>query len=111
MADQHYFGAHAVDNGGIDVLSVGHWTGDGQVGFKVLRRWSGREGMLGLTYDAKAGKIVARLDGVSIDEHTLDLLPGDTVQLRIGANLPATDAVLDLLVREIAFDRPILSAP
>lgn len=104
-------GVKGTDDGGVDVLSVGHWSGDGQLGLKVLRRWAGREGTLALAYDATAGKIVASLDGVWIDERTLDLLPGDTVQLRIGANLQATDAMLDLAVREIAFDRPVLSAP
>lgn len=104
-------GVKGTEDGGIDVLSVGHWSGDGQLGLKVLRRWTGREGTLSLAYDAKAGKIVASIDGVWVDEHTLDLLPGDTVQLRIGANLQATDAVLDLTVREIAFDRPVVSGP
>ncbi len=104
-------GVKGTDDGGIDVLSVGHWSGDGQLGLRVIRRWTGREGTLSLAYDEKAGKIVASLDGVSIDEHTLDLLPGDTIQLRIGANLQAADAALDLLVRQIAFDRPVLAAP
>jgi hypothetical protein len=104
-------GVKGTADGGIDVLSVGHWAGDGQLGLQVLRKWSGREGRLTLSYDAKAGKMVASLDGDRIAEHTLDLLPGDTVQLRVGANLQAADAALDVLVREIVFERPVLSVP
>lgn len=98
-------------DGTIDILSVGHWSGDGQLGLHVLKRWTGREGTLGLVYDAKAGKIVASINGDTVTERTLDLLPGDNVQLRIGANLQAADASLDLLVREIVFDRPLFSVP
>ena len=101
-------GVKGTDDGGIDVLSVGHWHGDGQLGLSVLRQWKGREGTLSLSYDAKAGSIVAAVDGVRVGSYTLDLLPGDTIQLRIGANLQAADASLDLLVRDIAFERPLL---
>jgi hypothetical protein len=106
------FGFKGEEDGKIGVLSAGHWSGDGQFGMVVSESWRGREATLALAYDARTGKASASLDGWrTIAEHKLDLIAGDTVQLRIAANLQAADAKLDLLIKEVVFDRSLIVDP
>jgi hypothetical protein len=99
-------GVKGNENGDLEAIAVGHWSGDGQLGVDHYPgRWTAGEGTLAMTYDARRGTIVASINGRSTMDHTLDLLPGDSIELRVGATLEGPDAVADLVVREVAFDR------
>jgi hypothetical protein len=105
------FGFKGAEDGTISVLAAGHWRGDGQFGMVVSEPWQKHEATVSVAYDAASGKVSASIDGRRIAEYKLDLLPGDTVQLRVAANLQAADAKLDLLIKEIVFERSLLSTP
>gem|GEM_PF-4828024 len=102
-------GVTSLGDNTIEALSVGHWNGDGQLGVHALPgRWKGLSGTLSFKYDASNGRVQGFVDGTRVVEHKLDLRAGETVQLRLGANLQGPDAVIDMTVREVAFDRPTI---
>jgi hypothetical protein len=105
------FGLKGADDGTMSVLSAGHWSGDRQFGLVLSDRWQGHAAKLEISYSARSGKVSASTDGRSISEHKLDLIPGDTIQLRVAANLQGADAKLALLIKEIVFDRSLIVGP
>ncbi len=88
----------------------GHWTGNGQRSFEVLRpsvpardldARGDEASQIALAFDARTGVGRVILDGVTLFERPLDLRPLDSVTFRVGVNLSEAGAEADFVLDEV----------
>lgn len=88
-------------SGGLELLVAGQFGGDGAGRVEPLGVTFPRVGELGLDYDSARGTMRVQVDGKNVAEKRPDLLPGEEVRLRFGANFQEEGGAFEARLRSV----------